>query len=46
METMEGKELPFHPLTMLAAAAAARVGRAAIAQGIMVVLAAMAEQAV
>ena len=45
METMERKELLLAVL-LLAAAAAARVGRAAIAQGIMVVLAAMAEQAV
>ena len=45
MVTLEGQVLLLAVL-MLAAAAAARVGRAAIAQGIMVVLAAMAEQAV
>ena len=44
METMEGKEFLL-AVPIVAAAAAARVGRAAIAQGIMVVLAAMAEQA-
>ena len=45
METMEGKELVL-AVQIVAAAAAARVGRAAITQGRMVVLAAMAEQAV
>ena len=43
METMEGKELVL--AVQIVAAAAAQVGRAAIAQGRMVVLAAMAEQA-